>query len=148
MTAQGTVRFLTVVALLVLMGGTAACGGDGTSSTSPAPEAAPAYTDISPDQLASMLEDKDFLFVNTHIPYEGEIEPTDLFLPYDRAAELADRLPSDKAAKIVVYCRTDRMSRIAAEEWAKAGYTNLFNLEGGFVAWEEAGYPLLHLDRE
>jgi rhodanese-related sulfurtransferase len=39
------------------------------------------------------------------------------------------------------------MSRIAAEEWAAAGYTDLYNLEGGFVAWEDAGYPLLHLDR-
>ena len=81
-------------------------------------------------------------------PYEGEIEQTDLFLPYDEAAALVDQLPSDKAAKIVVYCRSDRMSRIAADEWAAAGYTNLFNLEGGFVAWEEAGYPLLHLDQE
>jgi len=40
------------------------------------------------------------------------------------------------------------MSRIAAEEWAKAGYTNLLNLDGGFEAWEAAGYPLLQLDHE
>ena len=95
-----------------------------------------------------MLEQKDFVLINTHVPYEGEIEQTDLFLPYDRAAELVDQLPGDKAAKIVVYCRSDRMSRIAAEEWARAGYTDLYNLDGGFVAWEAAGYPLLDLDRE
>ena len=63
--------------------------------------------------------------------------------PYDQAAELVDQLPADKAAKIVVYCRSDRMSRIAADVWAAAGYTNLYNLAGGFVAWEQAGYPLL-----
>ena len=40
------------------------------------------------------------------------------------------------------------MSRIAAEVWAEAGYTNLYNLAGGFVAWEEAGYPLLQEDRQ
>ena len=66
------------------------------------------------------------------MPYEGEIEQTDLFLPYDQAAELVDQLPKDKDAKIVVYCRSDRMSRIAADVWAQAGYTNLYNLEGGF----------------
>ena len=102
-----------------------------------------AYTDVSPSELATMLENKDFVLINTHVPYEGEIEQTDLFLPYDQAAELVDQLPADKAAKIVVYCRSDRMSRIAADAWAAAGYTNLYNLAGGFEAWEQAGYPLL-----
>lgn len=139
---------VVVVALLALAGGAAGCGGDETSDSSSGGETAQAYTDIGPDELATMLEDKDFVFINTHVPYEGEIEQTDLFLPFDEAAALVDQLPSDKAAKIVVYCRSDRMSRIAADEWAAAGYTNLFNLEGGFVAWEEAGYPLLHLDQE
>ncbi len=140
--------FAAGVVLLALAVGVAGCGGDETSGSSSGGETAQAYTDISPDELATMLEDKDFVFINTHIPYEGEIEQTDLFLPYDEAAALVDQLPSDKTAKIVVYCRSDRMSRIAADEWAAAGYTNLFNLEGGFVAWEEAGYPLLQLDQE
>lgn len=136
-------------ALLVLAAGAvllSACGGDTTSKpTMPASSAAApsAYTDVSPSELAAMLENKDFVLINTHVPYEGEIEQTDLFLPYDQAAELIDQLPADKAAKIVVYCRSDRMSRIAADAWAAAGYTNLYNLAGGFEAWEQAGYPLL-----
>ena len=135
-----------VLAAILLLTG---CGEtQDPAAPSPTAAAQPTYTDISPDELAGMLEQKDFLLVNTHIPYEGEIEQTDLFIPFDRAAELIDRLPADKAAKIVVYCRSDRMSRIAAEEWARAGYTNLYNLDGGFEAWEAAGYPLLHLDGE
>lgn len=138
--------FAGILAAIMLLTG---CGeAQAPSAPSPTAAAPPAYTDINPDELAGMLKEKDFTLVNTHVPYEGEIEQTDLFLPYDRAAELVDRLPADKAAKIVVYCRSDRMSRIAAEEWARAGYTDLYNLEGGFVAWEAAGYPLLQLDRE
>ena len=131
--------------LLVAAGAVlAACGGDtATQSSSPASTSTAAYTDISPSELATMLESKDFVLINTHVPYAGEIEKTDLFLPYDQAAELVGRLPADKAAKIVVYCRSDRMSRIAADAWAAAGYTNLYNLAGGFEAWEQAGYPLL-----
>jgi rhodanese-related sulfurtransferase len=102
------------------------------------------YVDISADELAAMLEDKDFLLINTHVPYEGEIEQTDLFLPFDEAAGQLDQLPADKDAKIVVYCQSDRMSRISVEEWVAAGYTNLYNLDGGFVAWQQAGYELLH----
>lgn len=139
-----------VVALAVAAVVVVACGDDDAETSAPSSTTASslAYTDIGPDELAAMLEDKDFLLINTHVPYEGEIEQTDLFLPYDQAAELVDQLPADKNAKIVVYCRSDRMSRIAADVWAEAGYTNLYNLEGGFVAWEDAGYPLLQKGQE
>jgi len=136
---------LALAALVFMLSG---CGG-GTADTTAQPaasssgSASAAYTDISPSELATMLEKKDFVLINTHVPYAGEIEQTDLFLPFDHAAELVDQLPADKAAKIVVYCRSDRMSRIAADAWAAAGYTNLYNLAGGFAAWEAAGYPLL-----
>jgi rhodanese-related sulfurtransferase len=33
------------------------------------------------------------------------------------------------------------MSRSAAEDLAQLGYTNLKNLDGGFVAWRNAGFP-------
>ena len=118
-------------------------GPDGVGTVVATSDGLGTYVDIAPDELAAMLENKDFLFINTHIPYEGEIEQTDLFLPYDQAAQQLGDLPADKNAKIVVYCRSDRMSRISVEEWAKAGYTNLYNLDGGFVAWQEAGYELL-----
>ena len=65
-----------------------------------------------------------------------------LCVPYTDLAARAAELPADRSAKIVVYCRSDRMSRIAADEWAAAGYTNLLNLDGGFVAWEAAGSTL------
>ncbi len=151
----GLLAALLVVACLSLV----ACGADESEAEPPSPTGVPGpdgmgkvvatsdgagtYIDITPDELAAMLQNKDFLFINTHIPYEGEIEQTDLFIPFDEAAEQLSRLPADKAAKIVVYCRSDRMSRIAIEAWVRAGYTNLYNLDGGFVAWERAGYELL-----
>lgn len=101
------------------------------------------YTNITPQELKTMLEHKDFAFVNTHIPYEGEIEPTDAFVPYDALDENLGKLPADKNAKIVLYCRSDRMSTIAARALVQKGYTNLYNLDGGMVAWESAGLPVV-----
>jgi phage shock protein E len=101
------------------------------------------YTDITPQELKTMLQTKDFYFVNTHIPYEGEIEPTDAFVPYDALDENLGKLPAAKNAKIVLYCRSDRMSTIAAQALVKKGYTHLYNLVGGMAAWEQAGYPLV-----
>jgi rhodanese-related sulfurtransferase len=99
------------------------------------------YTDVSVAELQTMLANKDFTFINVHIPFEGNIAGTDLSIPYDQVAQNLDKLP-DKDAKIVLYCRSDRMSNIAAEELVGLGYTNLWNLDGGMVAWEAAGLPI------
>lgn len=100
------------------------------------------YQDVSVNELKSMLDNKDFTFVNVHIPFEGDIPDTDLTIPYDEISQHLDELPSDKDAKIVLYCRSDRMSMIAAEELVRQGYTDVYNLDGGFVAWEQQGNPI------
>lgn len=98
------------------------------------------YTNITADRLAAMLQNKDFLFINVHIPYDGEIEKTDLFLPYDKTNENLNLLPQDKNSKIVVYCRSGPMSTTASKVLVEAGYTNVWNLEGGMGAWKKQGY--------
>ena len=147
-----TIRLLTAAALLVAVA--SACG---SGDAPPAPNndnsttagsirtvetAGGSYQQVDAARLQSMLASKDFVFVNVHIPYEGEIEPTDLFLPYDTIEQQLGELLSDKDGKIFLYCRSGRMSTIAAEVLVNQGYTNVWELEGGMIAWEEAGYPI------
>ena len=101
-----------------------------------------AYKEISVIELVSMMENKDFTLVNVHIPFEGDLPKTDLSIAYDTIGQNLDQLGSDKNAKIVLYCKSDRMSTIAAEELVKLGFTNIWNLDGGMVAWENAGQPI------
>lgn len=100
------------------------------------------YKDISVTELQTLMKSKDFTLVNVHIPFEGNLPKTDLSTPYDTITQNLDKLPGDKNSKIVLYCRSGRMSTIAAKELVKLGYTNIWNLAGGMAAWEQAGQPI------
>ncbi len=101
------------------------------------------YVDINPTQLNSILHIKDSPLVNVHIPYEGGIPRTDLFVLYNQIEENLTQLPQDKGAKIVLYCRSGSMSAIAAKTLVKMGFSNVWNLTGGMVEWEKQGYELI-----
>lgn len=49
----------------------------------------------------------------------------------------------DKSATYAVYCHSGRRSGIAVSKMESAGFTSLFNLDGGVQAWQSAGLPLV-----
>jgi rhodanese-related sulfurtransferase len=100
------------------------------------------YQNVTADELNSMLKNKDFVLINVHIPFAGNIAGTDLSLPYDQIENNLSQLPSQKNARIVLFCRSGHMSAIAAEKLVSLGYTKVWNLDGGMVAWEQAGYEI------
>ena len=102
------------------------------------------YGDISVDQFEKLMDQKDFTLINVHIPYQGEIDNTDLLIPYNAINRYKNLLPKNKDAKIVVYCMGNHMSYIASEELIKMGYTRVSSLKGGMLAWQQRGGQLVH----
>ncbi len=101
------------------------------------------YENISVDRFVEMMNHKDFILINVHIPYEGEIPETDLLIPFNAIDQHKNELPNDKDAKIVVYCMTGPMGDIAAERLVRMGYTRVIHFQGGMKAWKKAGRSLL-----
>ena len=87
----------------------AACTTAGTPTAMPTSqnsgEQAVAHT-MTIDEFANVLADEPdaYTVVNVHIPYEGEIDGTDLKIAYDDIDALTAALP-DKNAPIILYCR-------------------------------------------
>ena len=65
---------------------------------------------------------------------EGHI-PNAILIPYTEIDAKAEGILTDKDAQILVYCRSGRRSKIAAESLANLGYTNVKEF-GGIIDWE------------
>ena len=141
-------RRLIVVFSTALTGLLISCGGGASDTVSDAMTTlgltrnADGYADIAVEELAELLDREDVTLVNVHIPYEGELPETDLFIPYDEVVDHLDQLP-DKDALVILYCRSGSMSTSAAQELASLGYANVLEVDGGFNAWKAAGYDFV-----
>ncbi|MFQ6079664.1 MAG: rhodanese-like domain-containing protein [Thermodesulfobacteriota bacterium] len=100
------------------------------------------YENVSVDRFIKMMDHKDFILINVHIPYEGEIPETDVLIPFNAIDQRKDQLPNDKDTKIVVYCMTGPMGHIAAKKLVQMGYTRVLNFKGGMKAWKKTGRSL------
>lgn len=60
-------------------------------------------------------------------------------LPLPMLAMRADEL--DKDAAIAVICRSGNRSQVACELLQRQGFSNVTNVVGGMIAWQQAGLP-------
>ncbi|MDP3888579.1 MAG: rhodanese-like domain-containing protein [bacterium] len=100
---------------------------------------------ISVDQFSKGLEKKDFILINVHTPYEGEIVKTDLFIDFDKIEQRQGELPKDKTSKIILYCKSGKMSGQAAKKLQELGYSNVSSLAGGMDAWQKADHGIFNI---
>ena len=61
-------------------------------------------------------------------------------LPLGQLSSRQGDLPKDQT--IVVICRSGRRSGEAVRALQRAGFTTAYNLEGGMIAWRDAGLPV------
>ena len=64
---------------------------------------------------------------------EGHI-PGAIVISHDEILQKAESVLTDKDQLILVYCRSGRRSKLAAEDLVKLGYTNIKEF-GGIIDW-------------
>lgn len=71
---------------------------------------------------------------------ESHIEGATL-IPKSTLPGNLDKFPTDLDTTIILQCRSGKRSLDVALMLLNEGYTELYNLEGGILAWKEKGYP-------
>ncbi len=101
-------------------------------------------TVITAQAVHARLQSKDKpLIVDVREPsefQEGHIKGAKL-VPLGSVEQGVAGIPKDR--EIVLVCRSGRRSGKARELLAGRGYTRLQNMEGGMLAWEKNGYPVV-----
>ena len=63
-------------------------------------------------------------------------------LPLSQIETRAGDIEKFKDKPVIVYCANGNRSHEAAAALRKHGFSNVVNLNGGFVAWQQAGLPV------
>jgi molybdopterin/thiamine biosynthesis adenylyltransferase/rhodanese-related sulfurtransferase len=101
--------------------------------------------ELSPTEAKSEIDAGGVALVDTREPHEYEeahIEGGRLVPPGLLRDEIASVVP-DRSQRVVLYCRSGNRSGKAAQEMAELGYENVANVEGGILAWQEQGLPVV-----
>ena len=118
---------LLLVALLLLT----ACGKDDKNDR----EAV--YMNITAQDAKQIMDTEEgyvILDTRTQAEFDDGHIPNAVLIPYDQILEKAEAVLKDKEQLILVYCRSGRRSKIAAEALVELGYTNIKEF-GGIIDW-------------
>jgi rhodanese-related sulfurtransferase len=72
--------------------------------------------------------------------YQAGHIPGITLIPMGEVANRLSEIPTDKT--IIVTCRSGNRSAQIADFLRESGYTDVHNMEGGILAWENAGLPV------
>ena len=95
------------------------------------------YVNITAEEAKQIMDTEEgyvILDVRTQEEYDQGHIPGAIVISHEEIAEKADEVLTDKDQLILVYCRSGRRSKIAAEALVELGYTNIKEF-GGIIDW-------------
>ena len=121
-------RFLIALLTFTLPFGCVGCSDGGSAS----------YDQINGAEAKALMDSESGYIIidaRTQSEYDEGHIPGAILIPEYEIADRAEKELPDKDQLILVYCRSGRRSKIAAEELVKLGYTNVKEF-GGIIDWE------------
>ena len=95
------------------------------------------YMNITAEEAKQIMDSEEgyiILDTRTQAEYDEGHIPGAIVISHDEITEKAEEVLTDKNQLILVYCRSGRRSKLAAEALVKLGYTNIKEF-GGIIDW-------------
>ena len=95
------------------------------------------YMNITAEEAKEIMDIEEgyiILDVREQDEYDAGHIPGAILIPYTQIEAKASEMLADKDQLILVYCRSGRRSKIAAEALVELGYTNIKEF-GGILDW-------------
>ena len=95
------------------------------------------YVNITAEEAKQIMDTEEgyiILDARTQEEYDEGHIPSAIVISHEEIAEKAEKVLTDKNQMILVYCRSGRRSKIAAEALVELGYTNIKEF-GGIIDW-------------
>ena len=95
------------------------------------------YMNITAEEAKVIMDsEKDYIIldVRSREEYDQGHIPGAIVIAHDEIEEKAEQVLTDKDRLILVYCRSGRRSKVAAESLVELGYTNIKEF-GGILDW-------------
>jgi rhodanese-related sulfurtransferase len=96
-----------------------------------------AYVNITAEEAKQIMDTEEgyiILDTRTQGEYDEGHIPGAIVISHDEIEEKAEGMLPDKDQLILVYCRSGRRSKLAAETLVELGYTNIKEF-GGIIDW-------------
>ena len=95
------------------------------------------YVNITAEEAKQIMDSEEgyiILDVRTQEEYDQGHIPGAIVISHEKISEKAEEVLTDKDQLILVYCRSGRRSKLAAEALVELGYTNIKEF-GGIIDW-------------
>jgi len=137
-------NWMLLVASILLILMLAACRGQAETVDASAPDInideLPQEVDVQTVFDIQGMEDIYVLDVREQDEYDEKHIPNVNLLPMSEIQSRLDEIPKDK--EVIVTCRSGNRSGQVTSFLEQNGFDNVHNMQGGIVAWEEAGFPI------
>ncbi|MCA0403302.1 MAG: rhodanese-like domain-containing protein [Proteobacteria bacterium] len=100
---------------------------------------------VNVQQLKKMMDENPELClidVRENDEWQAGHIPAAIHIPKDEIVAKFPLLESDKTKAVYLHCKAGVRSLYAAERLIELGYQEVYSVEGGILAWVEAGFPI------
>ncbi|MGC9457569.1 MAG: rhodanese-like domain-containing protein [Halothiobacillaceae bacterium] len=102
------------------------------------------FKDVTVAQAARMVGDENTLVLDCREPDEhraGHLRDS-VLIPVGSLKDRVQEIEKYREKPVLVYCRSGNRSVTASNILVSAGFTDVSNMLGGILAWENENYPV------